>query len=156
MTDVSHGRTAERAEITEHPDAHEMRARYDRILRGRDVLFVDAPVFLAGLYAAVSPWVVGFTTGQPDLMVNNLVVGLALAVLALGFTAAPARMYGLSWAICAIGAWLVVSPWVAGNDPDGGVVTSNVVVGALVFLLGLASAAAAMKARGRKGTTEAG
>ncbi|MGP4110711.1 SPW repeat protein [Streptomyces sp. 4N509B] len=154
MTDVSHARTVERTEMTGHPDAMEMRARYDRVLGGKDVMFVDAPVFLAGLYVAVSPWVVGFTAGQPDLMINNLIVGLALAVLALGFTTAPERMYGLSWAICAIGAWLVISPWIVGDSPDGGVILSNVIVGGVVFLLGLASVAAAAKARGAMKTTD--
>lgn len=152
MTDVSRHHTAERAEITEHPDAGEMRDRYARVLGGRDVVFVDAPVFLAGLYIAVSPWVVDFATSQPELMTNNVIVGLATAALALGFTMVPERMYGLSWAICAIGAWLVIAPWVVGDSPDGGVILSNVIVGGLVFLLGLASAGAAMRAsRATKG-----
>lgn len=152
MTDVSRRHTAERTEITEHPDASEMRDRYSRVLGGRDVVFVDAPVFLAGLYIAVSPWVIDFAATQPDLRINNLIVGLATVALALGFTMVPERMYGLSWAICAIGAWLVVAPWVVGNSPDGEVILSNVIVGGLVFLLGLASAGAAMKAsRAAKG-----
>jgi hypothetical protein len=148
MTDVSHRRTAERPELAEHPDAMEMRARYDRVLQGRDVVFVDAPVFLAGLYAAISPWVVTFAATQPQLQISNLIVGLAVAVLALGFTTAPERMYGLSWAICAAGVWLVISTWIAGNTPDGGVIVSNVVVGGVIFLLGVASVGAAMRARG--------
>jgi hypothetical protein len=147
MTDVSHRRTAERPGLAEHPDAMEMRARYDRVLQGRDVMFVDAPIFLAGLYAAISPWVVTFAATQPQLQISNLIVGLAVAVLALGFTAAPERMYGLSWAICAAGVWLVISTWIVGNSPDGGVIFSNVIVGAVIFLLGVASVGAAMRAR---------
>jgi hypothetical protein len=147
MTDVSHRTTAERTRLAEHPDAMEMRARYDRVLGGRDVMFVDAPVFLAGLYAAISPWVVNFAAGQPQLRISNLIVGIAVAVLALGFTMAPERMYGLSWAICAAGIWLVISTWIVGNTPDGGVIVSNVVVGGALFLLGAASAGAALKAR---------
>jgi hypothetical protein len=152
MTDVSHRRTAERAELAEHPDAMELRARYDRVLGGRDVVLVDAPVFLAGLYAAISPWVVAFAAGQPQLRMSNVFVGIAVAVLALGFTMAPERMYGLSWAICAAGIWLVISTWIVGNSPDGGVIVSNVVVGGILFLLGVASAGTALKAgRATKG-----
>jgi hypothetical protein len=125
----------------------ELRARYERVLGGRDVVFVDGPVFLAGLYAAVSPWVVNFTNSDPDLRFNNVIVGIAIAVLALGLTMAPERMYGLSWAICATGAWLIVAPWAVLDSPDGGVILSNVIVGGVVFLLGLASAGAAMRAR---------
>ncbi|WP_443729310.1 SPW repeat protein [Sphaerisporangium perillae] len=45
--------------------------------------------FLTGLYLAISPWVVGFNR-FPTLTVNNLIVGLALALLALGFGSATA------------------------------------------------------------------
>jgi hypothetical protein len=142
MTEVRHERT-----LAEHPDALEMRARYSRVLGGRDVVFVDGPVFLAGLYCAISPWVVNFVDAQPDLLINNLITGIAIGLLALGLTMVPERMYGLSWAICAIGAWLIVSPWVVGNSPDGGIIVNNIILGGVVFLLGLASAAAAMRVR---------
>ncbi|CAM5693372.1 hypothetical protein SMICM304S_09588 [Streptomyces microflavus] len=75
-----------RSDISGHPDASEMRARYDRVMGGRDVALVDAPVFLVGLYCAVSPWVLHFTASQPALVTHNLVMGIAIAVLALGFT----------------------------------------------------------------------
>ncbi|MFE9661118.1 MULTISPECIES: SPW repeat protein [unclassified Streptomyces] len=141
MADVSH----QRADITSHPDASEMRARYERVLGGRDVALVDGPVFLVGLYCAISPWTVHFAAGQPTLATHNLIVGIAIAALALGFTAMPARMYGLSWAMCAMGAWLVIAPWVVGSSPDTGVILNNVIVGALTFVLGLVCVGAAMR-----------
>ncbi len=147
MTDVSHRRTAERTDLREHPDASEMRERYDRVLGGRDATFVEALVFLAGLYAAISPWVVDFTNDHPDLRFSNLIVGIAACVLALVFAMAPTRMDGLGLAICGIGAWLVVSPWIVADGPDGGVILSNVIAGGVLVLLGLASVFAAMKAR---------
>ncbi|MGK5532185.1 SPW repeat protein [Streptomyces sp. URMC 129] len=150
MTDVSHrGRT----DLAGHPDEREMRERYSRILGGRDVVFVDGPLFLAGLYAAVAPWAVHFNDNHPDLAVSNLIVGIAVALLALGFTRAPERMYGMSHALWVMGAWLALSPWLVGDDPRGGVIAANVITGAVIFLLGLAGAAAAMKAT--KNTTGA-
>ncbi len=143
MSNVSHARS----DISGHPDASEMRARYDRVMGGRDVALVDAPVFLVGLYCAVSPWVLHFTANQPALVTHNLVMGIAIAVLALGFTAMPERMYGLSWAICAMGAWIIVSTWVVGNSPDVGIVINNIVVGGLTVLLGMVCAGAAAKTR---------
>lgn len=136
-----------RSDISGHPDASEMRARYDRVMGGRDVALMDAPVFLVGLYCAVSPWVLHFTAGQPALVTHNLVMGIAIAVLALGFTMMPERMYGLSWAMCAIGAWIIVSTWVVGNSPDAGVVLNNIIVGGLTVLLGLVCAGAATRSR---------
>ncbi|MCL6293137.1 SPW repeat protein [Streptomyces sp. ATCC51928] len=143
MSNVSHARH----DISGHPDASEMRARYDRVMGGRDVALVDAPVFLVGLYCAVSPWVLHFTASQPALVTHNLVMGIAIAVLALGFTVMPERMSGLSWALCAIGAWIIVSTWVVGNSPDAGVVINNIIVGGLAVLLGMVCAGAAAKSR---------
>ncbi|NED15417.1 SPW repeat protein [Streptomyces sp. SID9124] len=122
-----------------------MSDRYARMMGGRDVALVDAPVFLVGLYCAVSPWVLHFTTSQSALVTHNLVMGIAIAVLGLGFTAMPQRMYGLSWAICAMGAWMIISPWVVGSSPDTGVVLNNVIIGGLAVLLGLVCAGASMK-----------
>ncbi|MFH9116597.1 SPW repeat protein [Streptomyces globisporus] len=143
MSNVSHARS----DLSGHPDASEMRARYDRVMGGRDVALVDAPVFLVGLYCAVSPWVLHFTASQPALVTHNLVMGIAIAVLALGFTVMPERMYGLSWAICAIGAWIIVSTWVVGSSPDAGIVINNIVVGGLTVLLGMVCAGAATRTR---------
>lgn len=47
----------------------------------------------------MSPWVVHYTTSQPSLVTHNLIVGIAIGLLALGFTQTPERMYGLSWAM---------------------------------------------------------
>ncbi|WP_406144520.1 SPW repeat protein [Streptomyces anulatus] len=143
MSNVSHARS----DISGHPDASEMRARYDRVMGGRDVALVDAPVFLVGLYCAVSPWVLHFTASQPALVTHNLVMGIAIAVPALGFTAMPERMYGLSWAICAMGAWIIVSTWVVGSSPDAGIVINNIIVGGLTVLLGMVCAGAAARTR---------
>ncbi|SCD56597.1 SPW repeat-containing protein [Streptomyces sp. BpilaLS-43] len=141
MSNVSH-----RSDISSHPDASEMRERHDRLMRGggRSTALADAPVFLAGLYAAVSPWVLHFTANQPSLVVHNVVIGLAIAVLALCFTAMPERMTGMSLAICALGAWLIVSTWIVGQSPDMGVVLSNVIVGGLTVVLGAVCAGVAV------------
>ncbi|MYZ37179.1 hypothetical protein GT002_19290 [Streptomyces sp. SID4917] len=153
MADVSHAR----GDLAGHPDVPEMQERYARMLGGRDVALVDGPVFLVGLYCALSPWILHFSNTQRSLAIHNLIIGIAIVVLALGFTRAPARMYGLSWAMCLLGVWLIVSPWVVSSSigPDKGIIWSNVVIGALTFLLGLLCAAAAMKSGKRRfGTTE--
>ena len=141
MANVSH----QRGDLSSHPDAQEMRARYDRVLGGRDVALVDGPVFLLGLYCAVSPWILHFTASQPALVPHNLIVGIAIGLLALGFTAAPARMYGLSGAMCALGAWMIISPWIVGDGPDAGVIWNNIVIGALTLALGTVCLATAAR-----------
>ncbi|MFF7972330.1 SPW repeat protein [Streptomyces sp. NPDC007905] len=140
MANVSH-----RGDMATHPDVSEMRARYARMLGGRDVALVDGPVFLLGLYCAASPWILHYATSQPALMTHNLIMGIAIGLLALGFTTAPARMYGLSWAMCAMGVWMIIAPWIVGSSPDTGVVVNNVVIGALAIVLGLLCAGTAAK-----------
>ncbi|MFF8617870.1 MULTISPECIES: SPW repeat protein [unclassified Streptomyces] len=145
MSNISHtGR-----DMASHPDVSEMRDRYARMLGGRDVALVDAPVFLVGLYCAISPWVLHFTASQPTLATHNLIMGLAIAALGLGFTVMPERMYGLSWAICAMGAWMIISTWIVGSSPDLGIVLSNIIVGGLTVLLGLVCAGVSTKSGGR-------
>ncbi|WP_327690036.1 SPW repeat protein [Streptomyces tubercidicus] len=143
MADVSH----HRGDLAGHPDASEMQARYERVLGGRDVVLVDGPVLLVGLYCAVSPWILHFSGAQPSLVAHNLILGIAIALMAVGFTVAPDRMYGLSGAMCAIGVWMIISPWIVGSSPDAGVIWNNVVIGALTFLLGAMCVAAASKSR---------
>ncbi|MEU0696914.1 MULTISPECIES: SPW repeat protein [Streptomyces] len=158
MADVSHTRgatgahpgvTETRGDIGAHPDVPEMRARYARVLGGRDVALLDGPIFLAGLFIALSPWILHYTTSQPGLVVHNVIMGIAIAGLALVFSATPTRTYGFSWALCLLGAWMVAAPWVVGSSPDRGVFLSLVIPGAITAVLGLVCAGAAMMA-GRK------
>ncbi|MGW1835517.1 SPW repeat protein [Streptomyces sp. BBFR2] len=144
MADVSH----HRGDLAGHPDVSEMQARYERVLGGHDVALVDGPVFLVGLFCAVSPWIVHFTASQPALMTHNLIMGVAIVALGLGFTVRPARMYGLSWAMCAMGIWMIIAPWIVGSGPDRGVIWTNAVIGALTCLLGLVCVA--VSGRGRR------
>ncbi|MFE9900847.1 SPW repeat protein [Streptomyces achromogenes] len=138
-----------RGDISSHPDASEMRDRYARVLGGRDVALVDGPVFLLGLYCAASPWILHYTASQPALATHNLIVGTAIGLLALGFTRAPERMYGLSWAMCAMGIWMIIAPWIVGSRPDTGVIVNNIVIGALALILGLVCAGTAAKSTPR-------
>lgn len=138
-----------RGDIASHPDVSEMRERYARMLGGRDVALVDGPVFLLGLYCAASPWIVHYTASQPALVAHNLIMGVAIGLLALGFSRAPERMYGLSWAMCAMGIWMIIAPWVVGSSPDAGVIVNNIVIGALALVLGLVCAVTAAKSTPR-------
>ncbi|MEU9113210.1 SPW repeat protein [Streptomyces sp. NPDC048483] len=143
MADVSH----HRGDLAGHPDVTEMQERYERVLGGRDVILVDGPVFLVGLYCAASPWIVHYAASQPALLTHNLIFGIAISLLAIGFTVTPDRMYGLSGAMCAMGVWLIVAPWIVGSGPDAGVIWNNIVIGALTFLLGAMCIGAAARSR---------
>ena len=127
-----------RPTMDEHPDILEMRARYDRVAQTTTAQSVDGAVLLAGVYLAISPWVVGFRTAAPNLTTNNLICGIAVALLGLGYATVYGRTHGLSWVTPVIGVWTIISPWVIlGTSPTIGMIISNVVAGAVITLLGL-------------------
>ncbi|WP_269859222.1 SPW repeat protein [Streptomyces sp. RPT161] len=142
MSDLSHHTT----DITGHPDVAEMRERHAKLAAGRQAVAVDGLVLLTGLYMAISPWVVHFHATNPDLTVNNLILGITMAVIGLGLTLAAERMYRLSWTCAAIGIWMIISPWVVtvGHSATAGLIWNNVWVGAVAFVLGLVAAGMAM------------
>jgi hydrogenase-4 membrane subunit HyfE len=136
--------------IEEHPDLIGMRARYAEAAASPTAQGMEALTVLAGVFLLASPWIVGFSQFN-SLTVNNFVTGIALAVIGLALAVAFERAYGLSMAVCAIGAWTVVSPWlVAGNVDTARTILTNVITGAIVFLLGLALLAVGR--RGGKGS----
>ncbi|MBY8886295.1 SPW repeat protein [Streptomyces sp. PTM05] len=146
--DVSH----HAGDITSHPDVSEMRERYARVVSSRGEVAVDGLVVLAGLYCAISAWTVHFSSSRPDLMINNLVIGLAVALIGVGLSMAPDRMRGLSWATAAMGVWLIISPWTVTRFPDKGIIWNNVVIGAVICLLGMAAAVTVMRNSRTTGT----
>ncbi|WP_026877764.1 SPW repeat protein [Jiangella gansuensis] len=135
-------------DIEHHPDVAVMRHRYDQISETPVAQYADGLAFLAGLYLAMSPWVIGFT-GHSALTATNLVTGLAVAVLAAGFVASYGHLHGLAWIAPVLGVWAVVAPWVvAGDTPDTSAIVSNVITGAVVVLCALAMMSSGMR-RGR-------
>jgi hypothetical protein len=140
-----------------HPDAAEMRERYDRLTegRGRRVEMMEGLVMLTGLYLAISPWILHFATTSRSMMVNNLVLGLAMAAIGLGLAMFPERSMSLSWMLIPIGIWMVISPWVvpATHGSPKGIIWNNIVVGAVACVLGAAAGAMTLMRRRPRATT---
>lgn len=135
--------TAPRMET--HPDIMELQAKYERAAQTPTAQTVAGLTFLTGLYLTISPWVVGFNH-VPTLTANNLIVGIALALLALGFASAYGRTHGIAWVAPLIGVWTIVAPWVvSGHVATAATIANNVVVGALAVLLSLGAVAIGMR-----------
>jgi len=134
--------------IEQHPDIAALRDRYDRAAETPTAQLVEGLTILAGLYLAMSPWVVGFTGDSGSLTGSNLFSGVAVALLALGFASAYGRTHGIAWVTPVIGAWTIVAPWlVDGPTPDNSAIVSNVIAGALVVLFGLGTLTMGMRRR---------
>ena len=140
--------THQNVALEQHPDIAEMQARYERIAQTPTVQSVEGLTLLAGLYLAVSPWILTFGAPAGDLNPVNLVSGLAVAVLALGYAAAYGRTHGLSWVTPIIGVWAIVAPWIVLTNPSNTVILSNVIAGAVIVVLGLATTVMGMSRRG--------
>ncbi|GAA1265382.1 SPW repeat protein [Sphaerisporangium rubeum] len=128
-----------------HPDIQEMRATRERAGSMPVAQVTEGLNIVSGLYLAISPWIVGFS-GFSRLAVNNLITGLALAVLAMGFASAYGRTYGLSWIAPVIGLWTIIAPFVL-RSVSASTVWSNVVIGTIILLLGLGAMAFGMMRR---------
>lgn len=137
MADVSR-----HLDFTEHPDAVEIRERHDKVLAGPQSVMVDGLLMLAGLYLAISPWVVasfpvaGAGGGLSRLAIINLIAGIAVAGVGLAFVVAPERGHRLSWTLVAVGVWMLITPWVIGPS-TAAVIWNNEWTGGIITLCGL-------------------
>jgi SPW repeat len=133
--------------IDHHPDLLALRERYDRAAESMTAQGTFGLTLLTAVYAAVSPWIVGFQGTRP-LVVNDFVVGIVCVALAFGFAMALDRSHGMTWTLPVFGLWFIVSPWILhGVSPHGGMIWSNVIAGAALTLLGLNAMYFGMRAR---------
>ena len=145
------------SDIEGHPDIAELRARYDQVSETPAARITDGALVLAGLFLAVSPWVVGFLPFEANLSVNNFVCGIAVAVLAGGFAVAYGRTHGLAWLPVALGIWTFAAPFIIQRGyASGPAIASNIVVGLVTIALGLAAMRPTMFSRSGRRSAGAG
>jgi hypothetical protein len=136
--------------MDKHPDIMELRARYERAAAAPLAQLADGLVFLTGLYLAISPWVVGFA-GLRSMAVNDLITGVALALVGAGLASAYGRTHGMAWVAPVIGIWTIITPWVIRGGiaatATAGTIASNVAVGAVTVVVGLAAMSVAALSR---------
>lgn len=140
MSYPQHSTAGTGAGMTSHPELAEMRERLERTASSGQAMAVEGLIVLAGVYAAISPWVVHFAL-QRNITINNLIIGITIALIGAGLTMAPGRAYRLAWILAPLGLWLLISPWVvtATHTARAGVIWNNCWLGAIVTLLGLAA-----------------
>ncbi|MBX6387341.1 MAG: SPW repeat protein [Microbispora sp.] len=134
--------------LERHPDVTELRQTYDRAGSTAPAQVLEGLSFLAGLYLALSPWIVGFF-GLRSMTVNNLITGLVVSGLALGLASAFGRTYGVGWLLPLLGVWAIVSPFVlrAGREATATTIWNNVAIGIVILALGAAALAMAQMYR---------
>ena len=96
---------------------------------------------IAGLCLIIAPFVLGYTRLTASMW-NATIVGIIVAAIAT-MRVFGARTAGwLSWVNAALGVWLIVSPWVFGNASNSRVLWNDIILGAIILVLGAWSALA--------------
>lgn len=95
--------------------------------------------FLAGVWLIVAPIFLTYTDtgGGFNGYQNDMVIGIAIALLALVRALATRHVPWLSMANVALGAWLVIAPFVLGYQAGADApqaVTNDIVVGVIVIV----------------------
>lgn len=95
-------------------------------------------VIVAGLWLAISPWVMGF--GGGGAQVNALIIGLAIAVFGALSMSGLSSFAFLRGVTAVLGAWMIAAPFALAATTTAMGTTeliSDVVCGAVVFLVSL-------------------
>ena len=123
---------------------------------GADPAAVSAGNFLAGAWLVLAPFALDYEDLGPgfDGQPNDIVVGIAIAAVALVRMLAPYRGVTIGAVNLALGCWLIAAPFVLGYNAgaDATAATWNdIVVGVIVVTLALVSVGLGLRGR-RDGT----
>lgn len=94
---------------------------------------------LAGLWLIAAPFVLGFQAVQVAEW-NHIVIGAAVAIIAIIRASDPDHRAAMSWTNVVLGVWLIASPWVLNYNGVNDAQTNSIVMGVIVILLGAFSA----------------
>jgi SPW repeat-containing protein len=97
---------------------------------------------IAGIWLIIAPFVLGYSNGDPYW--NDIVFGAIIAVFALARVSGAYRAAWLSWLNALIGVWLFISAFWLDATATAGI--NDVILGIVVFVLGIASATATEEA----------
>jgi hypothetical protein len=93
---------------------------------------------IAGIWLIISPWVLGFNSG--DSYWNPIICGIIVGVIGLIRAGGAYRASELSWINALVGVWLFISAWWLASSNQA--IWNDLVLGVIVFVLALISATA--------------
>ncbi|MCX2948883.1 SPW repeat domain-containing protein [Lentzea sp. NEAU-D7] len=109
--------------------------------------------FLAGIWLVLAPFVLEYVPASSGIGAywNDLVVGVAIATLAIVRTVAPSNVPWFSIVNVALGAWLIVAPFVHEYEGanKGVMIGNDLAVGMVVIVMAAASAVSTHRHRSR-------
>jgi hypothetical protein len=93
---------------------------------------IDLVNAVLGVCLALAPWALGFT-GEVAATWNALIVGAAIALIALG--ALFAFREWEEWVNLALGVWAILAPWLIGFATVAGATYAHLIIGLIVGVL---------------------
>ena len=111
---------------------------------GREVAGISALTFLTGIWLVIAPFALDYPATGTDFdgSWNDLVVGSAIAVVALVRIALPVRTAALGLVNIGLGVWLVVAPTALAYNTvfdASPAIWNDIVVGIIVMVLAAVS-----------------
>ncbi len=101
---------------------------------------------LAGIWLIIAHWVLNYRAGDP--IWNDVVFGAIVAIFALVRISGAYRASFLSWINALIGVWIFISAfWL---DQSGTAAGNDIILGIIVFVLGVISAGASEDANAQR------
>jgi len=89
---------------------------------------------MMGLWLLIAPWALGYTLVNAAVW-NSVLIGIAVALVAVLRIAMPLRYEGVSWLNFALGVWLLFAPFLLGFADVGPAMWNSMVSGALILAL---------------------
>ena len=102
----------------------------------------SAVTLIVGLWLVIAPSALGALPASQSGVFSVILSGIAIALLAAGNIWGATRSRVLSWGLAALGAWVIISPFLAGYSPDAAWTRNAVISGLIVCALGVVDAAA--------------
>jgi uncharacterized membrane protein YczE len=84
---------------------------------------------LLGTWLLVSPWLFGYSAVGLPAILNSVIVGTLIALLAASRQVSPPTSTNRSWVILVLALWTIASPWIYGYEANLGGLRDNVVLG---------------------------
>jgi hypothetical protein len=102
-----------------------------------------------GVWLVLSTWVLGYGPAAMGGIWNSVIVGALVAVFGISRVRSPTETPALSWMNAVMGAWMAAAPWTLNYSDNIPQRWNGLIVGILIFVLGLWSLSATAAYRRR-------
>lgn len=97
---------------------------------------------IAGIWLIVAPFLLGYSDDSDNALWNDVIIGIAILVIAAIRVFGAYRAAALSWLNAVLGAWLILAPFILDYSEHDTPLWNDIIVGVIVLVAGAWSALA--------------